>query len=289
MDQKALLIFNPKSGSDPIRLEELTERIAMHLNQAELSVFQTTGENDADKIRQEINKHNPSLLLVAGGDGTVKLVAESLQAQLPIAILPLGSANGLAKCLGIDLLEDGLEALRQLKVKNVDGIDINGELCLHLADFGFNANLIEKFEEQGTRGMMGYIKSSFSQIFETEPYRYLIKTKDENWEVSTRMLLIANGDRFGTGAIVNPGGSLDDGKFELITLDVERLEHLFEVGKSLVSGETPIGESMKIWKLDSCKIENLDQVNFQIDGELKGQPEEITVHIQAARFQFVVK
>ena len=85
------------------------------------------------------------------------------------------------------------------------------------------------------------------------------------------MLLIANGDRFGTGAIVNPGGSLDDGKFELITLDVERLEHLFEVGKSLVSGE------------------NLDQVNFQIDGELKGQPEEITVHIQAARFQFVVK
>lgn len=289
MDQKALLIFNPKSGSDPIRLEELTERIAMHLNQAELSVFQTTGENDADKIRQEINKHNPSLLLVAGGDGTVKLVAESLQAQLPIAILPLGSANGLAKCLGIDLLEDGLEALRQLKVKNVDGIDINGELCLHLADFGFNANLIEKFEEQGTRGMMGYIKSSFSQIFETEPYRYLIKTKDENWEVSTRMLLIANGDRFGTGAIVNPGGSLDDGKFELITLDVERLEHLFEVGKSLVSGETPIGESMKIWKLDSCKIENLDQVNFQIDGELKGQPEEVTVHIQAARFQFVVK
>jgi diacylglycerol kinase family enzyme len=270
-------------------LEELTERIAMHLNQAELSVFQTTGENDADKIRQEINKHNPSLLLVAGGDGTVKLVAESLQTQLPIAILPLGSANGLAKCLGIDLLEDGLEALRQLKVKNVDGIDINGELCLHLADFGFNANLIEKFEEQGTRGMMGYIKSSFSQIFETEPYRYLIKTKDENWEVSTRMLLIANGDRFGTGAIVNPGGSLDDGKFELITLDVERLEHLFEVGKSLVSGETPIGESMKIWKLDSCKIENLDQVNFQIDGELKGQPEEITVHIQAARFQFVVK
>ncbi|HAH38352.1 MAG TPA: diacylglycerol kinase [Algoriphagus sp.] len=289
MDQKALLIFNPKSGSDPISLEELTERIAMHLNQAELSVFQTTGENDADKIRQEINKHNPSLLLVAGGDGTVKLVAESLQTQLPIAILPLGSANGLAKCLGIDLLEDGLEALRQLKVKNVDGIDINGELCLHLADFGFNANLIEKFEEQGTRGMMGYIKSSFSQIFETEPYRYLIKTKDENWEVSTRMLLIANGDRFGTGAIVNPGGSLDDGKFELITLDVERLEHLFEVGKSLVSGETPIGESMKIWKLDSCKIENLDQVNFQIDGELKGQPEEITVHIQAARFQFVVK
>lgn len=289
MDQKALLIFNPKSGSDSISLEELTERIAMHLKQAELSIFQTTGENDADKIRKEINKHNPSLLLVAGGDGTVKLVAESLQAQLPIAILPLGSANGLAKCLGIDLLEDGLEALRHLKMKNVDGIDINGELCLHLADFGFNANLIEKFEEQGTRGMMGYIKSSFSQIFETEPYRYLIKTKDENWEVSTRMLLIANGDRFGTGAIVNPGGSLDDGKFELITLDVERLEHLFEVGKSLVSGETPIGESMKIWKLDSCKIENLDQVNFQIDGELKGQPEEVTVHIQAARFQFVVK
>ena len=56
MDQKALLIFNPKSGSDPISLEELTERIAMHLNQAELSVFQTTGENDADKIRQDDEK-----------------------------------------------------------------------------------------------------------------------------------------------------------------------------------------------------------------------------------------
>ncbi|WP_297337153.1 diacylglycerol kinase family protein [Algoriphagus sp.] len=289
MNLKALLVFNPKSGTGEVTLTDLKERITANLIGYDLFDFQTTGENDALKIKHQIDEILPELILIAGGDGTVKLVAESLKEPILMSILPLGSANGLAKCLGIDQLEDGLDSLRRMKKISMDAVDINGELCLHLADFGFNARLIEEFEQQEGRGMLGYIKSSFSQLFSTEKSTFLIQTEQKQWEVKTRMLLIANGDRFGTGAVINPTGKLDDGKFELISLNIESLEDFLDVSKSLISGEMGDGDGIQSWSLTSCKIKNTAGVKFQIDGELKGNPEEIEVKIDPGRFQFITR
>ncbi|MFC3415479.1 diacylglycerol/lipid kinase family protein [Algoriphagus hitonicola] len=289
MKQKALFIFNPKSGTGDFTFPELKEKVLANLDGFELVDFETTGENDPQKIRDQINQLTPDLILVGGGDGTVKLVAENLEKSIPMAILPLGSANGLAKCLGIDLLEDGLDALRKMMAISMDAIEINGELCLHLADFGFNAKLIEGFEQQEGRGMLGYIKSSFSQLFITEKYPFQIQTNDRTWELETRMLLIANGDRFGTGAVINPNGKLDDGKFEIVTLNIETFDDLLDVSKSLISGDMGEGEGIQSWSLTSCKIINKAGVKFQIDGELKGNPDEIEVAIHPGRFQFITR
>lgn len=289
MNQKALFIFNPKSGTGDYTFSELKEKISANLVGFDLVDFQTTGENDSEKIRTQITQINPDLLLVGGGDGTVKLVSENLNNPIPIAILPLGSANGLAKCLGIDLLEDGLDALRKMKTIPMDSIEINGELCLHLADFGFNAKLIEGFEQQEGRGMMGYIKSSFFQLFSSEKYPFQIQAGDRTWDLETRMLLIANGDRFGTGVVINPNGKMDDGKFELVTLNMETFDDLLDVSKSLISGDMGAGKGIQSWSLTSCKIKNKAAVKLQIDGELKGNPDEIDVVIQPGRFQFVTR
>lgn len=289
MNQHALFIFNPKSGKGDFTFTELKEKIQANLKGFELFDFQTTGEDDGQKIRDQVNQFKPELLLIGGGDGTVKLVAESLEKSIPLAILPLGSANGLAKCLGIDLLEDGLDALRGRKDIFLDAIEINGEMCLHLADFGFNAKLIEKFEQQEGRGMLGYIKSSFSQLFSTEKSSFEIQTEERTWQLETRMLLIANGDRFGTGAVINPNGKLDDGKFELISLNIESLDDLLDVSKSLISGEMGDGEGIQSWSLNSCKIKNLAKVIFQIDGELKGNPDEVEIRIKPGKFHFITR
>lgn len=289
MNQKALFIFNPKSGTGDFTFWELKEKIRANLKGFELLDFQTTGENDKQKIRDRVNQIEPGLLLIGGGDGTVKLVAESLEKSIPLAILPLGSANGLAKCLGIDLLEDGLDALRTMKQISLDAIEINGELCLHLADFGFNAKLIEGFEQQEERGMLGYIKSSFSQLFSTEKSSFEIQTKERTWQLETRMLLIANGDRFGTGAVINPNGKMDDGKFEIVTLNIESLDDLLDVSKSLISGDMGEGEGIQSWSLTSCKIKNKAGVKFQIDGELKGNPDEVEILIKPGKFQFITR
>jgi len=288
MSKHALLVYNPKSGDGHIPVEELRERILLNLKGFDLAVFETTGENDSQKIQGKLQEVEPELVLAGGGDGTVKIVAEVLPQEITLAILPMGSANGLAKCLGIDLLEDGLEALRYLKTSPIDGVEINGELCLHLSDFGLNADMIHQFEEEGTRGMFGYIKSSMKQIFKAEPQPFRIKSGGQVWETKSRMLLVANGDRYGTGAIINPNGKMNDGKFEVVAHDVETWEDFLKMTKSMVDGVVPEGNTVQTWSFESCEIENLNRVNFQIDGELKGKPDKILVKILPGRFKMVV-
>lgn len=288
MSKQALLVYNPKSGDEHIPVEELRERILLNLKGFDLAVFETTGENDSQKIQEKLQEVEPELVLTGGGDGTVKIVAEVLPQEITLAILPMGSANGLAKCLGIDLLEDGLEALRYLKTSPIDGVEINGELCLHLSDFGLNADMIHQFEQEGTRGMFGYIKSSMKQIFKAEPQPFRIKSGGQVWETKSRMLLVANGDRYGTGAIINPKGKMNDGKFEVVAHDVETWEDFLKMTKSMVDGVVPEGNTVQTWSFESCEIENLNQVNFQIDGELKGKPDKISVKILPGRFKMVV-
>lgn len=289
MKKKAVLVFNPNSGSDSVPKAELLERIQLNLEGFEIADFDIEGEDALEKLREFLDQTKPTLALIAGGDGTVKLTTSCLTSRIPLAILPLGSANGLAKCLGIGNLEDGLEALRKLETLKVDGIQIGDEVCLHLADFGFNASMIHKFEQDGVRGMIGYIKSSISEVFNTESCRFRVEMEGEVIELEAKMLVIANGEEYGTGAVINTEGRMDDGKFEIIAVEFKSAGDLISITKGLVTGENQAQPAVKTWSVEACKIINLDLANFQIDGELRGTPESVDVKILKGAFDFVIK
>ncbi len=289
MKQTALLVFNPQSGKKQMTGEEVLEHIHLNLKDFEINKFEVSGDEVKSRLKDSMKQSRPNLILIAGGDGTVKLTAECLPEKIPMAILPTGSANGLAKCLGICSFEDGLEALRKLETMHMDAIQIGDELCLHLADFGSNANLINKFEEKGLRGMLGYIQSSLSEVFSLESRQFRLELPDETVDLEAIMLVIANGREYGTGATINSKGILDDGKFELISVEVKSSLEFMMLTKKMFTGE-PLDESaVRTWSVENCRIMNLDQANFQIDGELRGKPDSIDVKIKAGAYEFVKK
>lgn len=287
MEPRALLIFNPNAGADAVSASELQDKIGELLPDTALDIFETSGEGDEEVLERRLWETKYSLILIAGGDGTVKFVAACAWEHCPMAILPLGSANGLARCLGINSLEDAWEALREMKIVRMDGILIDRHYCLHLADFGFNANLIHRFEDGDSRGMIAYVKSSLTEIFSTEVSRFELETDGEKTGFDAHMLVIANGDRYGTGAVINPEGEIGDGRFEVIAVLVQDAEDVIQLSKSLISGEKVEGKAFQSWILKSCRIRNLSQAKFQIDGELMGTPSEVTAEIQPGIFQFV--
>jgi diacylglycerol kinase (ATP) len=289
MEGKALLIFNPNAGSEETGVLELTSRAREALPELILEVFETSGERDEESLRRKLKASKYELILIAGGDGTVKLAAACAWEHCPMAILPMGSANGLARCLGINSLEDAWDALARMETVSMDGVMIGDHLCLHLADFGFNANLVHRFEEGDSRGMVAYIKSSLAEIFSTQLSQFVLEYDGERTEIEAHMLVIANGDRYGTGAVINPEGELSDGWFEVIAVQVLDAEDLIRLSMGLISGEKIEGKSFRTWTLKSCKIRNLSGAKFQIDGELMGTPSEITVGIEPGIFRFVRK
>ena len=287
MKENILYILNPVSGSGVDRDAILSslERLA---GGSPLEVFETKGKNDSERIREKIQTDAPDQIWIGGGDGTIRMVASALQNyDIPIAIIPIGSANGLAKCLDINDTEDAFSAINSGKTQKLDVLKINSEICLHLSDFGFNAGLIKKFEEEESeRGMMAYFRSSLRQFQEMKPYTFVINIGGKESKAEARMLIIANGDRYGTGAIINPAGKIDDGKFEIIALNPDGIDEMTEISIALFTGTLDESENVKMWSGNKATINNADGADFQIDGEVMPETEKIEVTCEANKYRF---
>ena len=289
MKKKILYILNPVSGRG-IDRNTIFESLRDITGGSQLEVFETKGKNETDRIREKIQKGNPDEILIGGGDGTIRMVASALQnSDIPLGIIPIGSANGLAKCLGINDIDDALRAVKSGETRKLDVLKIDGELCLHLSDFGFNAGLIKKFEQEETeRGMMAYFRSSLRQFQEMKPYTFGINIngKKES-KVEAKMLVIANGDRYGTGAIINPASKIDDGKFEIIALNPDGIDEMVEISMAMFTGTLDETENVTIYSAEKANIINYDDADFQVDGEIIDAQKEIDVICEKQKFRFL--
>ncbi|WP_200976134.1 diacylglycerol kinase family protein [Echinicola sp. 20G] len=286
MDKNYLFVLNPISGEGDDR-EEVKEIVCNSLYGTSVEIWETTGNDDVRKVKEKLQKQGLDGVLVGGGDGTVKMVVEAiLGLDLPLGIIPLGSANGLATGFGIHGISDACHAIKTGEVKAVDLWRINEEICIHLSDFGFNAGLVKKSTGLEGRGMMSYFKSSVAQFTELRPYQFEIQINDETLVVEAKMLVIANGNKYGTGALINPSGKIDDGKFEVIALNPEGIDEIVSLSIDLFKGTLESNETVKIWKAEKAEIKNLEGADFQIDGEVMPQTEFISIKADMNKVNF---
>ncbi|SFU71362.1 lipid kinase, YegS/Rv2252/BmrU family [Pustulibacterium marinum] len=263
---KFLLVVNPISGDKD--KDALLKEVKSYVKDGDdLTIYKTTGEDDLQAIKKELEQVNFDRVVVAGGDGTVKLVAEALEeTECSIGILPAGSANGLAKDLNLPEKEEEFIPIALYgKTRKVDTILINDQLGLHISDFGLNAELIREYENSSLRGKLGYAVNSVSTIFKNDaPYTFHIKTDTEEFTKEGIMLALANSKKFGTGAVVNPDGEIDDGIFEVLLF--KKID-LVEIIKALNNADELSEDFVEIFPVKSAVITTEKKIPFQIDGE----------------------
>jgi diacylglycerol kinase family enzyme len=262
-----MLIVNPISGDvDKSELIDATTIFAAKEN-LNLVIYNTSGAFDIENIKVLFQTYNPERIIVAGGDGTIKMVAEAMESHdVIIGILPAGSANGLAVDLNLPTtIEENLEIAFHNDYIEIDMISINGKKSIHLSDLGVNAEMIKNYENSTIRGKWGYAIQTVNTLIDLdEPFRATIKGNFETIECTARMIVIANSQKYGTGVSINPNGLMDDGKFELVIL--KNLD-LVVLGK-IISGNMPVDlEDVEIISTDKAVVTTNVPVSFQIDGE----------------------
>lgn len=180
--QKVLIIVNPISGN--IDKTDIVDRIVSVLNEKNIAfeIYKTTGENDHAEIVKILDRQKFDRIFVLGGDGTLKMLAEVLKDETTaVALFPTGSANGLSVNLNIpDNLYSQIDiALGGNKI-SIDMLKIEDEICLHISDFGLNAELIKNYEASAIRGKMGYLLQSLPTLWESRyPFDFTIKYNDK--------------------------------------------------------------------------------------------------------------
>lgn len=288
LKKNVLLVVNPISGDlDKSELLNTVQEFSV-ANNFNLEVYETTGENDFAVIQSLYEEYNLERIVVAGGDGTIKMVAEAVEKyDIVIGILPAGSANGLSVDLGLPAtLEENLEVAFLHHYMEMDMISINGKKSIHLSDIGINADLVKNYEASDLRGFWGYAMQAFTTLKDAdEPFLATITANDETVEHTARIIVIANSQKYGTGVTINPNGSMNDGMFELIIL---KSLDIVLLGK-IITGNMPIdSEDIVIISTKKALVKTDRLVNFQIDGEYCGAQNELEIHILHKQMKIAV-
>ena len=283
---KLLFIINPGSGSHDIDLKDVISKYFIDKD-IEIDLFELPDDCSMDKIKSKIDQSKADKVIAAGGDGTLKLVAECLlNSDTPIGIIPAGSANGMAKELGIPTnIEEALKIIEHGKPKKIHLVKLNDEICIHLSDLGFNAYLVKKFDTLPNRGMWGYAKATWHALWNHKRMDVEIKIKGESVKSKAAMVAIANATMYGTGLKINPDGKLDDDLFEIILVkDYSYLEIL-----KIWLTKLPFNpKKIEVFQTSSVKIASKHKAHFQVDGEYIGKINTVEAEILPAAISVIV-
>ncbi len=276
--EKVLIVVNPVSGGvDKTDILKMVRNALKGHHQ--IYELETQGEGDDVRINEQVENNKIDRVLAIGGDGTIKTIIEAIQRKsITIGIVPAGSANGFATDLGLPEASD--EALRVAigtNRKAIDVLSLNNILGLHISDVGINAELIQKYSNSAVRGYFGYVLKSIPTLMDTNlPYDFLIKCNGGEYRRRAIMVAFANSRKYGTGALVNPQGRIDDGKFEILIFKKFDVVQIINALRGTAEMTT---DFVEIIQTEHAQLHSETPVSFQIDGEYHSSLQDVEVTI----------
>ncbi len=273
-------IINPASGKQEPILSVINQ--AMENVEAEWEVAITKKDRGAGEIAVELIGKT-DLVVVYGGDGCVTEVAAVLQGQLlPMAILPGGTANVMAKELGIPT--DTAEALALLTAEKHQFISadmgmMNDQPFLLRVNIGIMADMILQADRElkDNLGQLAYGLTAIKTLSDAEPISYQLEIDGKVFLESGVSLTVTNSGHMGVGDFaLQPGISITDGMLDVILMrDADLLSILKIAGSTLLQHES---EALLHWKCKHINI-RMDQAKRFIcdDREEKAQQLNISV------------
>lgn len=229
MKKKQLLfVINPISGGKS--KDEFPQLIKENLN-TERFDYRIFWWNKVEELPTEVNTfidNGGDVIVAVGGDGTInntaRLVANTSAA---LAIVPMGSGNGLARELEIPL--NPAKAIRKINEGKEVSLDVgflnNGQF-VNVAGWGFDAQVSVVFAGIEKRGFWSYVKAIVKEYRNAKNFKFTIDDGSKIVEKEAFMLTVANGTQWGNDFFVAPDASYSDGLLDLVFLKKPGLHHI---------------------------------------------------------------
>lgn len=281
MNKRVLFVINKKSGDK--ENPELDKIIQNHADTHQYAInFYILNDEDAViGINKAIVNFKPTIVAAVGGDGTVNLVAGIIQNKpITLLILPYGSANGMAKELQIpEQLIDCLDLIINGKEVEIDLLKINDHLSIHLADVGLNARIVKRFQLDTKRGLFVYAKHLFYEAFVLKRKKFSIQYQNQTKRIKAISITFATATKYGTGAVINPDGKLNDGLFEICVVKPFPKYHLFKIAYQMFRNQLKTSAYFEVVQTNKATVTCRRATLLQIDGEIIGKVNRIDLEI----------
>lgn len=292
--KSANILHNPKAGEG-----EFTRKRLIKLLQA--SGFDCSYSSTKKKGWEKIEAAEADLIVLAGGDGTVRKVAgELLDKKLPIGLIPLGTANNIAKTLGISgSPQEIIESWHQRHIKKYDVGRIYGlkKAGFFLEGFGYGVfpRLMKEMEQRkdeltdSAEKNLNLALEVMHDIILNSKARYCKITID-GADYSGRFLLaeVMNTQSIGPNLNLAPFADPGDGSFEVILVNERQRDEFASYVHNKLNGveQPPIFNILKAKNLEIYWEGKL----LHVDDEIIQMKESVDVKIklQEGVLQFLV-
>jgi diacylglycerol kinase (ATP) len=280
-DRRVVVIsVNPNAGSG--------ERAAMAARiETELKArgYEVISHSNIDEIVHAVSRARADrrlrAVVAAGGDGTVSFLINRLPEDTPIAILPMGTENLLAKFLGYDgSVNTTADAIERGIVAWADVGKANGKRFTVMASCGFDADVVQRVHN-GRAGHIRHWSYALPIIRAIRHYRYpelRITLNDQIETVVSRWAFVFNFPCYAMGLPICPDATGWDGELDLCTFRQGNLYNGLVYLAGIIFRRHRTFQDARFQEFTRLRIESDGEVPFQIDGDPGGNlPLEITV------------
>lgn len=271
--QRIAVILNPISGA---RGRTNTKRTLLNTlrhdaqrKRYHVAFYRTRKAKQATELAARALHDGADLILCCGGDGTVsETSAALLGADVPLAIIPAGSGNGLARHLGIPLsARSALNAALHGNTIRMDCASIAGRHFCTTAGIGLDAEVGWLFAQLDRRGMAAYVQATAQLYFKYTPREYSITINGIKTNETAFLITFANASQFGNNATIAPKASVTDGLLDLVIVRPFPKVEIGILAAMLCSKTLDQSPYIKTTRFETLHIETAHPVRGHADGE----------------------
>lgn len=279
--KQALVLLNPRAGAGDAALVQRSLQNAFERYEWNIS-FHTLAKGIAPfeliPVLQNAASVETTLVIAAGGDGTVSLVANAMilagtRDQLRLGVFPAGTANSISKELSIPA--DWTEAAHLLATipdaTPLDAMKMHDRYYFLRIGIGLDAEVIRDTSRQAKQrfGRWAYFRSFLSRFFSPHRFRFNCTMDGKDRSFKAVQLFIANGGQIALAPFrIGPDISLNDGVVNICAYDVHSWWHYFVVAWRLLRQDYHQRPHMKFWTVrNSITVQTKHPLHVQGDGE----------------------
>jgi diacylglycerol kinase family enzyme/membrane-associated phospholipid phosphatase len=284
---RALIVFNPVAPhADRERLERVFQEVFRPTG-GRVRFFETSTSEDLDgRIDRELDRaydEGCDLAVAAGGDGTVSALAnrlsrrESKGASMLLGVVPLGTANVLARELAIPVDVEAAAAViaERRRIVALDAIETGEHRILTQVGVGLDASMIQETSRESLIKLkrLAYLIALLRKALGHRSRWYRIVADGRVQRVRAWQVVVANAGTFGAQPLRwGPGVNPTDGVLDVCVYDVRRIADTLGLAWTLFTGWRRGDPRVRIIRVRrEVTIDSMSRLPAQGDGDLIGE------------------
>lgn len=269
------LIANPRSGKGRGAAAADAAVAALRASGAEVHVHAGASAADTRALIATALTEQPDAIVVVGGDGTVsEVLPELIEATVPLALVPAGTGNDLARALALPLHDPTQAALLALhgRPRRIDvGEIVTGARTvpfLTVAALGFDAKVSDRTNRlRWPRGAARYYLAILVELARLAPTRFRLACDEEALhDAPGTLIAVGNTTSYGGGMPITPTSLPDDGLLDVVHVAPLRRHTLVRLFPLLLAGRHLERREVAHRRVRQIEVEAADLVVYA-DGE----------------------